>query len=292
MRPVTVTLALMAFLLGSGAACGQTYTIKIKRDPGEGKSVLVREVDRQGGYARVLDGAGKVLEEQKPDVMKEVEYTTTILKTGQPRPLKFKRTYTKATVTQGAKSIALPYQGRTLVFEMGAKGNTYQAVAEGTPELKPEQFGDVLRTLNDDDEDKDRLFLPGKPVRVGEAWVVDARKIADKWGKDFGGEVDTARAQVTGKLLRAYEKNGQQWGTVEVSIDLPFKSMRGLTLAEPGTFSFKAVMDTAIDGSAAAGVMRISGVMAYKLTRQRNDDKRTLDTRVEFINEKTAQEQN
>jgi hypothetical protein len=69
------------------------------------------------------------------------------------------------------------------------------------------------------------------------------------------------KSKITGKLVRAYKKDGRQWGVIEGKIALVY--------APPGkgTMDTDVTYDIVIDGSVQAGMVR----MTTKSTRENRD---------------------
>lgn len=86
-----------------------------------------------------------------------------------------------------------------------------------------------------------------------------------KFAKLTGFPIDKDKSKATGKLIKAYTKDGKQWGTLEYKIDLFVAGTeRGSTLS--GNLTLTTTMDVVVDGSATEGAMKnkISGSVEAK----------------------------
>jgi hypothetical protein len=100
-----------------------------------------------------------------------------------------------------------------------------------------------------------------KPVQVGEAWTVSKKGLALLMDR-ADDAIDPNQIAATGKLLKTYQKNGQQWGVIEVIVKAAAKKFGPIPLSKPIDFQLKATLETAIDGSSTEGEMR--GEMSFK----------------------------
>lgn len=231
------------------AAPDATYTIKLRPFGDVGKSVTGAKTDKKSSTSKVYDKAGKMLGEEKSEESSEVVMTEVVLEKGDKSPKKFKRTYEKASETAKGKTEAQPYQGKTIIFEM--KDGTYQATVE-----KGEVPAAVLKKLaSEASKSSDGDIVPNKPVKVGESWTL-GKKFFEGFS-DPNMEIDAAKSKATAKLVKAYKKDGKQFGVIDadVSMVMNFKGVK----ADPMIVDLKISLDAAIDGSTTAGVSTMSG---------------------------------
>jgi hypothetical protein len=255
MRAAKVATVLAALVL-AGAARAQTYTIKLKYKGDVGKRVLNTFTNKKVSLAEIIRPDGKVLDRKKENETTEEVYTETVLETGATGPDKFKRTYAKATLPGGKVA---PHQGRTVLFNR--KFGKCEARAEGEPELPAKDLEQLANRANRDAEyDKDQLFHPGKPVKVGETWSLDKKLLAATFSPR--DEVDLVKSTATGTFVRAYKKGGNQHGVLSLKYKLVFK--RFGSAAAPATLETEATLDTAIDGSSTAKLMTSTGRIQFQ----------------------------
>jgi hypothetical protein len=240
---------------------GPAYALKVKRHPDVGRVVVVRKVSSESGFTKYFDDRGKLVREDRPEDVREETYSLTVLETapGARLPHKFRRSYDKALLRSGDKTTPLPYQGRSVLFEL--RDGNYQAAAEGQPPLSA---ADLARLADDAASDPLDNFFPGRPVKVGETWTVDPRALTGLLGK---AAVENG-AHGEGKLVRVYEKDGQQFGVLEWTLRLSLQSLGVLAFSPPGLHETTLVLDTAIDGSGTAALLtansRLSGRAGFE----------------------------
>ena len=69
--------------------------------------------------------------------------------------------------------------------------------------------------------------------------------------------LDKEKSKITGKLVRAYKKDGQQWGVIEMRVEIAI-APNGKSTPLTGTISTDITIDTAIDGSVNAGTIKMN----------------------------------
>lgn len=269
------TLALLIGLVtANGWGLGQdTYTIKLKT-PGKGDVARVTDTATATTEWKAYSPSEGDVEEGKASNGGTMVYTESIFETGADmRPIRLRRQYEKAEKTNGDKVEKLAFDGKAVLIEK--KGERYRFQLEGGGELT----GDAAKPLDDFNDRKpgswenDRLLMPGKPVKLNETWTVNAVEFAKTL--TFGGLVlDVAKASGTGKLVKAYKKDGRQFGVIEVQLELPLESfdVNGKkTVLEAGSLMTMSVStDLCIDGSSYEQTLTDSIQLRAKLTVEYN----------------------
>src|SRR5262249_15687362 len=120
---------------------GVAHSIKLKGYCDIGKSTVITEVVKKEGSFSVFDDNGKLLREQRNTQVTEMVYTESVLENGERGPIRFKRSFEKAVIRIDDKGSVLPFQGRTVIYEL--KGNEYKLTAEGKPELTADELSVV-----------------------------------------------------------------------------------------------------------------------------------------------------
>jgi hypothetical protein len=279
MRSYPFWACLAALALTAGVRADDTYTIKLKHAPDAGKSVVITDTSTQTSTANVSDADGKPLVKDEKHVQKQDEkYTETVLEKGDKRPAKYKRAYEKATRTLDGKATSRSYDGRTVVFEL--KDGKYAVTAEGDKALDPKDVEDLSKRANEDEADKDELFLPPKPVKVGDTWKIDGKRLAKAFDKQ--GDLDREKSSGDAKLTKAYTKDGKQFGVVVITLKLtskPTKLPPGITkFEEAPVIELTMTLDAVIDGSSTAGSLTMSGKVKSKFSGEQMGVKFTADT--------------
>src|SRR5262249_35683517 len=117
--------------------------------------------------------------------------------------------------------------------------------------------------------------------RVQESWDLDSEVLRKNVEKTSGVEVDAAKVKATAKLMKAYKKDGHQFGLIQIHLDFPIKLFKkddvNITLDSPASFQADATIDSCIDGSTNGGTMKFKlrmegqgelarGEMKFKVT--------------------------
>lgn len=246
-------------VLFAGARGADTYTIKVKKSS-KGDVLLVSAEENEDTKVIVADGAGTVIQEQVNKETQVNKYREEILeKAAGKKATKLRRTYEKAQVTKDGKTTALAYEGKTVLIEQ--KDGKFRFQIEGGKELT----GDEARVLakefererQDEDKDFDAMVMPNKPVAEGETWKLDMKAIAEQMEKEAKMKCDGDKASGIGKLLKAYKKDGVQYGEMSFRLELPIKSIEEgaekLALQPGATLIIQVTVDGCIDGTRSAG---------------------------------------
>jgi len=268
------------------ARAEDTYTIKLKHSPDVGKSITVTDTSTTTAQNKVTDADGNVVGDDKKHVEKKEEvYTETVLEKGDKRPNKYKRSYEKAIRTRDGKAEALSYEGRTIIFEK--KGGKYTVTAEGEKPISKDDLEELTSTANQSSLGEEELFIPTKPVKVGDTWKMEPKKIAES----FPGGLDAARTSGEVKLTKVYQKEGHPYGILDVTLKLAVPVAKGVTFEKEPMLVFKVTLDTAIDGSSTSGVLTGTGSLSSKGTVEQGGKKFTVESSLAIIGERTQSAQ-
>ena len=235
----------------------QRYTVKFSGKAEVGLVLLVKKSSQSVTKLHLTDAQGQVLKDDKVTDRKELEYETEILKVADNKVVKFSRTYTKAEIEQMGNKRTPSYKGRTVYFE--SKDGKMVVSVKGEPALADADKAELEREANDSEvnSDLDRALEPGKAIKIGESWTPDAKKLAAAFSKINHVVLDEDTLKASCKLLKVYTLNKKQWGSLEVTFDLPIKSADMITLESGSTISMTGVMEIPIDGSGGLGSARL-----------------------------------
>ncbi len=253
---------LTALLLALTAPAPQSFTIRVKQVADPGKAVAVTAKDKATGSFKLLDGNGKAVQDVKVSEEREEVFTKVIVDRGDKRPKKYKKTYEKAVTIVDGKTTPQDYQGRTVIFEF--KDGKHQASAEGAPELDKNLLGQLARRENGLGAAAHEVLLPTKPVNVGDTWTITGKDLARSFAEGGDMTLDPEGSKGEGRLVKAYRKDGKQYGLIEATMRLSLKGSDQVTFDPPGTMEVKITLDVAIDGSTPAGVVTVTGKLDGK----------------------------
>jgi hypothetical protein len=260
----TWVMAALVVTLCPLAASAQEYAIKVKR-PGLGDKSQVKLADMSDIEFKILDNGGNAVQEKKE--MKAHKFV--FLETGLERApagddlVRLKRHYEHGERKIDGTRETLPYQGKTLLIEK--KDGKFQFQTEGAAgeiiegkeadELNEEfNKGDFRKLINDH-------FLPRKAVKVDETWKLDVAPLAKDFSKDGKIEIDQNKSKGTGKLVKAYQKNGKQFGVIELVIEFPVTHLINDGNKSPtkeGKITIKVARDGCIDGNLEESRLTVS----------------------------------
>lgn len=258
---LTCALIVPAFLLAD-----DKYTIKLKHAAAGDVAMHSREQTKTEAIT-IADKDGNVLQEKKQTTVETNKFKEEIIekKAGQ-RSTKAKRTYSEATKKSDDATEKRSYDGQTVLIEL--KDDGYHFTVDGK-ELTGDDRGELPQNFDAKkpaDEDMDKILLPTKAVSVNESWDIDGKKLT----KLFGDEEKTAKTldldnvKANGKLVKAYKKDGRQFGLLNYKIEVPLKALEGEHPCREGatlvmTVEIDGCIDGSVEASSATFSMKIAG---------------------------------
>lgn len=228
-----------------------TFTLKI-RDEQKGDKAEI--IETQTGTSEI-NFAGKG-DKEKQD--KKLTYTEEIHEmTPGSKPTKLTRTYTVAQKfdKKSGTMKSLPYEGKTIAIEKKAANYEFAVAGKKMSFL---DSADLMGEFAKQDRGSLDDLMPKKPVKVGESWTVDWSAL-----KSIGGDmpfaIDKTKSTLTGKLTRAYTKDGKQWGVITFDMNLAIDpaAAKGKGTAT-GSVKANGTFDVVIDGSSRDGTLKMN----------------------------------
>jgi hypothetical protein len=259
---------LIATLLGCGkkpAADEQnpdkTYTLKL-RDRVAGDRFAVTETG--AGTTKVTEDVGDGMPKtHETSGSSKYVYTEELLEVPTPGglPTKARRTYSVAEQTSDGKPDVAPFQGKSVLIQPDKEGYEFRLEPAGELIFGPHamhlgrQYNPVARAAKPAD------LLPGRPVRVGEAWDLDREVVGKRFVRP-GAKLDPAKTTATGKLTRTAVKDGHEFGEITFDLNLallddapPGPELR----LQPGsTLHLVISAELCIDGTTSDAVAKVT----------------------------------
>ena len=237
--------ALSVALLALTAAAEDAVEIKLARAKA-GDTFRVTKTERTK-VTTAVDAGGQKKNEQAEE-SQDVAYTDEVVTPAADdgKPLKLVRTYTKYDDKTEKK--ARPAPPLDTPITISKEGGKYTFAAAGGKPL-----GEFAKKLDEDfnkpaGEPTNKDMLPGKPVKPGDTWTIDPAKFAKSLGTKV--PVDAAKATMTGKLVKAYAKDGKRYGVVEVRGQFPVTSLgKDAPPVKAASLGFTLTADVSIDGT-------------------------------------------
>lgn len=242
----------------AAAPADEKVTIKLR--PFQKGDVLQVSVDEsEGTTSRVESTTGMLLKEDKKQQAKVAVYKETILERpkASQQPTRLKREYEKAQITENGKERKLPYDGKAVLIEK--KGKKYEFRIEGGEALTGDDAKQLDEEFNKDkptNEEIEMLLLPKESVAVGGSWQIDVPAFLKAVLRGEQAEAmtwDDKKAKGTGKLVKAYKKDGKQYGVMAFTLDVPLKEINAggqkMELESGAKMTLRIEMDACIDGS-------------------------------------------
>jgi hypothetical protein len=246
-------LALGLLVSASAFAADDTYTLKFHQSR-KGDKTEHEKNQTTKNTARINVG-GQNKNEEATEQTKEA-FTEEILemKADARRATKLARTYSVAEKTVKGETTKAAYSGETVLIEK--TGDKYTFSVKGKA-LTEREAPELYKQFNEkkDNEPQNEDFLPDQPVKVGGSWTLPMAK-SEKMFKTLSGDkmtVDGKKSTIGGKLLKAYKKDGAQFGVLEITFtvfvtEIDLGGQRVKTAGE-SKLVLAVTTDTCIDGS-------------------------------------------
>ncbi len=286
----------LAALLAAPAVAQEKFTIKLHTNA-KGDVIQVSE------KIALIEKSTLTVMDKPQATGKEKVWSATfkeeiIEKEPGKMPTKVKRTYQKAEMTFQGRKIAPSLIGKEVLIDLSGPNPAFNIDGK---ELTGDDLLFMAEGLKDraSQKEEDRSFenfiLPKNPVAVGETWKPDLPALLKKMSEDVPITFDPANSTATGKLLKAYKKNGRQFGAFEVAMDLTMAKVGigPMTFALDGSSNMKLTMrfDGCIDGASASGTkeMILESKMAGKMKNADGVEVK-LDGSAKINGKKTAED--
>jgi hypothetical protein len=273
MRRFTYCFPLLV-LLAAGAAAQDA--VEIKRSPFKAGDRLKKTITDKGKVVMVVEvkGMKQMKEDEDSKVAVFVNEIITPGADADSKPLKLKRTYEKYASKKAGKDEPNPPLNTAILIEK--KGDKYEFTADGKP------LGEFAKTLDNEfnkpEGPKTKDMLPGKPVKPGETWKIDAAKIAKALNERDKVPIDAEKTTMTGKLVKTYKKDGRLFGVMEFTLAGAFKedTQDKVTIKAGSTLAITFTVDACIDGTDPASTMK--GTISFKVLAETEGAALTLST--------------
>jgi hypothetical protein len=169
------------------------------------------------------------------------------------RPTKVRRTYEKAVDIADGKPTRRATEGKTVLIEKA--GDKYTFAVGGGGELGKDAEELEKEFNKKDEKDSRKDLIPDRPLKPGETWTISKERIV----KELEGQplqLDKENVSGGGKLVRAYQKDGRQFGVIEITLALPVTGLGAnnpVAVKTGSKLTITLTGDGCLDGSVPAG---------------------------------------
>lgn len=239
----------VAAAFAAQAAAQGPVTIKIA-EPKAGEKVRVTEEEVSTSTTLIPGQPAK--EEKGTRTLVYVEECVTPPAESGKKSLKAIRTYEKIAGTKDGQPLDPSLVGKPITIEK--KGDKYTFTAGGTAVTGP-IAGILDQAYNKNDGPAAKEIIPTTPVKPGDNWKIDVKKALAGLADDKL-QIDLDKAAMSGKLVKAYAKDGVGYGVLEMKASLPITGLgpkNPLTVKPGSSMTMTMTGDGCIDGTTATG---------------------------------------
>jgi hypothetical protein len=257
----TCWIAALTVILIPLAAAAQEYTIKLAR-PAPGEQSQVKADNVTDVEFKLLDANGAAVMEKQEKKGHNFIFREVAVERGAGSDLvKLRRTYKKAARIVDGERRTLPFQGETVAIEK--KDGTFSFQIIDGEAVEGEDARELQEEFNKGHAGKMvELFTTRKSVKLNESFTFDVAGLVKDFMKDGKLEIDAAKSTGVAKLAKVYQKNGKQFGVMEMTVTLPVTHFNHEDNKKPTKEGSKIVIkieaDRTIDGSVAEQQVNVS----------------------------------
>jgi hypothetical protein len=246
------------------------YTIKLKNDT-KGDVLQFTDTDAESGKTKITI-MGKV---QPTDQSSNVSVTCKeeiLEKESGKKAAKLKVVFEKAEAEQNGKKLNLSLIGKQVIVVRD--GNSIKFTIDGKAAAGDDEEFLKLRYKRETDQDPEieKMIMPKEAVPLNGSWKLDMDALSKELPKEMPFAFDPAKSSGSGKLLKAYMKDGKQFGAFEVEMTMALTKVSSgpamIDLDNNSNVKFTIKFDGCIDGSLQTGEMttememKMSGAVA------------------------------
>lgn len=251
----------------SAAAEEKTYDLKALQPKAQvGQKAEYARKDTKKSTLKVKVG-GKTVKNDAEESETTFKYVAEVLEVEDRKPSKQRITFSKAMKDLGGENgPAWSFVGKALLVSRDKDG-IFHCEREDGEEMSEEDIAGVLEGLDEKKEKKkdklsgEDLFLPDKPVKVGESWKPDMEAMA----KDFAGgdddEFDMDESHCEFTLDSVETVDGVDFARVKGHMHFVTSKMKGMELDPPLPMDFDIDATTALGADSPDGGAEMSMVM-------------------------------
>ena len=263
----TLSLALVLAAAVPAFAADEAYALKLYKEK-DGDVIKKTKKMKTDGTVNVAVAGMKIDEKQKGS--ENIAYTEEIVAwpADAKRATKLQRTYEKVDRTSDKGEEVKSYLvGKTVVVDRSKDKPAYTVDGKAPTDDQQKEL-DAEFNKKSDDMTKHEL-MPDKPVKVGDTWKIDKKKVTAAMGDLQGFVFDEDKSEFTGKLVKAAKKDGALHGTIEFTLKFALTEFplgpNMSTPADAGSeMTFKVTMDACLDGTMPGEKVEMSMKMMVK----------------------------
>ncbi len=262
------TSVVLAAMLAMPAVAQEKFEIKTRKDvKGDVTKVTESIVDKGAMKISVM---GQTMPKDEDTTLTSTYTEKLVEKVAGKKASTMERVYSKAEMTKDGNKITPSFVGKTVVIERNGKEFKFSV---GGNELAGDEAAflkEQFKNDKNDSEDKfEEIMFPKKALGVKETWKPDVATLVKELTRDSDSslDIDAAKATAEGTFLKAYKKDGKQFGELEIVMTLPLKALgdkeQKVTLEDGSIIKLVFKFDGCIDGSTDAGKLEMSMDMKF-----------------------------
>ncbi len=259
---------LLAGLLAPASSLGQDpdrrHDLRARWECVAGHKAAFR-FEEQLSFKITVKGGGRVFNREETDLAWKFHGTSEVLKAKDGYWTETRWIYTVATHREEGRDVSYSWENKPLIFTRKSRGRMTVRFESGE-ELAAEDTKVLQRAESTTDEEAqalellaEALFVPRKPVRVGDSWNPDWLGVSIALSELGAGSVDIGKCAGTMSLRSVDTRGGALYGRTEGRLDLRMNKVGPVALDHPITWRLYVDFDDCIDGKLPDGSGRVKG---------------------------------
>ena len=165
--------------------------------------------------------------------------------------------FESATARGEGEPVDMGLAGRTIECVRGEGDPTFTVAGGGLlSEMQRAYLSEIVDSDRGEGPSSAELFLPQEPVAIGQSWSVELDGLIEAMQFEPEG-IDREASTARGMLQAVEEREGIEYGTLSIRIELAMTGVRGVALEDGARLTVEGTMTGAIDGSAPFGEMDV-----------------------------------
>lgn len=284
---------LLGLVLVVPVGADDAYTLKLY-ELAKGDTILIERVDVDEVHLVTRDAEGKQVDEKRQKQATTLVFWEQVLEkpAGAARPTKMRRGFGTASIQAGGEEQKIGLAGKVVLIEL--QEGRYRFFVDNK-ELMGAETDFLDKEFNRAGSQRPfryDMILPGKPVKLNEAWDVDAATWIESLRAATGLGFVADKISSSGQLLKTSLKDDKRYGTLAFRLEAPLKTYRkagqDLPVLEGGRLALQVTLDVAIDGSEPFGTLKLAGQTSFEVAADADGQKYTTSVTARNRREQTV----
>lgn len=211
------------------------------------------------------------LHEEKTQNSGDFKAVRKILEVKDGDPTREEQAYERATAMVKGKETVYGFQGKTVVCTLAGEKSTF-TYPDGAA-LTGADLAGIREVFQNEDAPgapsrADEMFVPKKPVKVGESWSPNIGGILTEFMQLEPDAADLEKSKAMFTLKSVEKRDGAEFGKIVGTMDIHLSMMGPMKFTAGLPLKIQVDLDVCIDGTRPDGVAKMSMTLKGKTTAE------------------------